>query len=48
MWSAKYMFLVRYVRVCLELEKPHPDMVKIGRLMRFYFITTHRSASCRS
>ena len=28
------------VRVCLELQKPHPDMAKIGRLMRFYFVTT--------
>ncbi len=28
------------VRVCLELQKPHPDMAKISRLMRSYFILT--------
>jgi len=28
------------VRVCLELQKPQPDMGKISRLMRFYFIMT--------
>jgi uncharacterized membrane protein len=28
------------VRVCLELQKPQPDMAKISRLMRFYFIMT--------
>jgi len=28
------------VRVCLELQKPQPDMAKISRLMRSYFILT--------
>jgi hypothetical protein len=28
------------VRVCLELQKSQPDMVKISRLMRFYFVMT--------
>ena len=28
------------VLVCLELRKPQPDMVKISRLMRLYFVTT--------
>jgi hypothetical protein len=28
------------VRVCLELQKAQPDMPKIGRLMRFYFVMT--------
>jgi hypothetical protein len=28
------------VRVCLELQRPQPDMVKISRLMRFYFVMT--------
>jgi hypothetical protein len=28
------------VRVCLELQKPQPDMAKISRLMRRYFILT--------
>ena len=28
------------VMVCLELQKPQPDMTRIGRLMRFYFIMT--------
>jgi hypothetical protein len=28
------------VRVCLELQKPRPDMAKISRLMRSYFILT--------
>ena len=28
------------VMVCLELQKPQPDMARIGRLMRLYFVTT--------
>ena len=28
------------IKVCLELQKPNPDMPKIGRLMRLYFVTT--------
>ena len=28
------------VRVCLELQEPQPDMAKISRLMRSYFILT--------
>jgi len=28
------------VMVCLELQKPQPDMARIGRLMRFYFVMT--------
>ncbi|MPZ57898.1 MAG: hypothetical protein GEU91_15635 [Rhizobiales bacterium] len=28
------------VRVCLELQKPQPDMPRISRLMRFYFVMT--------
>lgn len=28
------------VRVCLELQKPQPDMTRISRLMRFYFVMT--------
>ena len=28
------------VRVCIELQKPHPDMHKISRLMRLYFVMT--------
>jgi hypothetical protein len=28
------------VLVCLELQKPKPDMVRISRLMRIYFVTT--------
>jgi len=26
------------VWVCLELQKPQPDMAKVSRLMRFYFV----------
>jgi hypothetical protein len=28
------------VMVCLELQKPQPDMQRIGRLMRLYFVMT--------
>jgi len=28
------------VMVCLELQKPQPDMARIGRLMRIYFVMT--------
>ena len=28
------------VRVCLELQKPQPDMSRISRLMRLYFVMT--------
>lgn len=32
------LLLPTNVRVCLELQKAQPDMAKISRLMRFYFV----------
>ena len=28
------------LRVCLELQKPDPDLAKVGPLMRRYFVAT--------